>query len=83
MRRHLDLQKHCGNAKALENQRSVTTFKSTADPIREKSRKIGVVLAHHNIPIAVVDHLRTYVFPDSQNSQSVTLVLIQNSLYTK
>ena len=70
----LDSQKHCSNAKALENQRSVTTFfKSTVDPIHEKVTraevKISTVLAHHNIPIAVADHLSPIfknIFLDSQ-----------------
>ena len=59
---------------ALEHQQSVTTFfKSTADPIHEKVTrakvKISTVLVHHNIPIAVADHLSPMfknIFPDSQ-----------------
>lgn len=74
VRHHLDSQKHCSNVKALENQQSVTTFfKSAADPIHEKVTraevKISTVLAHHNIPIAVADHLSPMfknIFPDSQ-----------------
>ena len=74
VRRHLESQKHCSNAKAVENQQSVTTFfKSSSDPIQEKVTraevKISTVLAHHNIPIAVADHLSPMfknIFPDSQ-----------------
>ena len=70
----MESQKHCSNAKALEKQQSVTTFfKSTADPIHEKVTraevKISTVLAHHNIPIALADHLSPMfkdIFPDSQ-----------------
>ena len=74
MRHHLESQKHYSNAKAVENQRSVTTFfKSSSDPIQEKVTraevKISTLLAHHNIPIVVADHLSPMfknIFPDSQ-----------------
>ena len=75
VKRHLESQKHKANIKALDNQSRVTSsfFKATADPIHEKVTraevKVCTVLAHHNIPIAVSDHLSPLfkdIFPDSQ-----------------
>ena len=70
----MESQKHKANVVALDNRSKVTTFfKSTTDPIHEKVTraevKVCTVLAHHNIPIAVSDHLSPLfkdIFSDSQ-----------------
>jgi len=71
VKRHLESQKHKANIKALDNQSRVTSFfMATADLIHEKLQELKLkYVAHHNIPIAVSDHLSPLfkdIFPDSQ-----------------
>ena len=74
VRRHLESVKHRDNAKPAEKQQSLSTFfKPKGHPIHEKVTraevKVTTVLAHHNIPIAVADHISPLfrdIFPDSE-----------------
>ena len=73
VRRHLEGKKHRDNVQALENQPAISALlRPTTHPIHQKvSRaevKVSTVLAHHNVPIAVADHLSPLfrdIFPDS------------------
>ena len=73
VRRHIDGKKHCSNVQGLENQKQIHSFfPSENDPLQEKVTraevKVATVLAHHDIPIAVTDHLSPLfkdIFPDS------------------
>ena len=73
VRRHIDGKKHCSNVQGLENQKQIDSFfPSENDPLQEKVTraevKVATVLAHHDIPIAVTDHLSPLfkdMFPDS------------------
>ena len=74
VRRHLGGKKHQDNVKDLERQQPINNFfRPTSHPIHEKVTraevKVSAVLAHHNIPIAVADHLSPLfknIFPDSE-----------------
>ena len=74
VRRHLDGKKHRDNAESLEKQQRIGEFfKPTNHPLHDKviraEVKLSTVLAHHNIPIAVSDHLSPLfkdIFPDSE-----------------
>ena len=74
VKHHIDSQKHKANMTALDKQSKVTSFfRSTTDPIHEKVTraevKVCTMLAHHNIPIAISDHLSPLfkdIFSDSQ-----------------
>ena len=71
VRRHLEGK---DNVKDLERQQPINNFfRPTSYPIHEKVTraevKMSAVLAHHNIPIAVADHLSPLfknIFPDSE-----------------
>lgn len=66
-------KKHCSNVQGLENQKQIDSFfPSENDSLQEKVTraevKVATVLAHHDIPIAVTDHLSPLfkdIFPDS------------------
>ena len=74
VRRHIEGKKHCDNMKGHDNQRQISAFfKPTAHPIHDKVTraevKVCTVLAYHNIPIALSDHLSPLfrdIFPDSE-----------------
>lgn len=74
VRRHMEGKKHSDNVRVLENQQSMSAFfRPTSHPIHDKVTKAEVklttVLAHHNIPIALTDHLSPLfknIFPDSE-----------------
>ena len=70
----LDVTSHRDNVKSLERQQPLgTSSKSTSHSIHEKVTraevKVSTVLAHHNVPIALADHLSPLfknIFPDSE-----------------
>ena len=74
VRRHLDGKRHRNIAEPLEKQQRISQFfRPSTHPIHEKviraEVKVSTVLAHHNIPIAVSDHLTPLfkdIFPDSE-----------------
>lgn len=74
VRRHIDGKKHRENVHALQRQQQIGSyFRPTTHPIHEKVTraevKVSTVLAHHDIPVAVTDHLSPLfkdIFPDSE-----------------
>ena len=74
VRRHIDGKKHCDNAQALEKQPNIGAFLRPAthsihDMVTRAEVKVSTVLAHHDVPIAITDHLSPLfrdIFPDSE-----------------
>ena len=62
VRRRIEGKQHIENASALQNQQSIGAyFQPVTHPLHTKVTraevKVSTLLAHHNVPIAVADHL--------------------------
>ena len=74
VRRHIEGKRHRENASGLQKQQSIGAFfRPDSHPLRMKVTraevKVSALLAHHNVPIAVTDHLSPLfkdIFPDSE-----------------